>query len=440
VRRVPLPCDVPARQLGFAIMISEVAKRAVGRVKNVLKSLQASALNTNRALRAQLANVGLELKAEREQSAALRAQLISSEELNAAREQLNAFRERGRREETVDVARCRYRQSLVLLLRLLDLLPREDGFVIVNGGARAVDGDPRWRPFPPERMRFVGFEPDKATARRLNSMPGPGGFNWQFIPAALWGTSGQMRFEHNRAAAGSSFLPQNRELTDRWKFESPTGTALARDTLFPVSQEDVHVIGLVDWAKEAGVDAIDFLTLNVRGGELEILQGAGGLLDSVLGILVEVSFVESYRDRPLFWDVDRYLADRGLAFFDLLAHHYVGRSASPIAAQQLIVFEPKLGQLVSSWGQLIEGHALYFRDPLARPSARRIDAPRVIKLAALAEAFGQVEYAFELLGWLATRADVLETSLATKLQNVIAEGSAKYEQLAIFKFRSDATA
>jgi len=59
-----------------------------------------------------------------------------------------------------------------------------------------------------------------------------------------------------------------------------------------------------------------------------------------------------------------------------------------------------------------------------------IDRPRVMKLAALAEAFGRPEYSFELLDWLATRADVLKTSLATRLRDMITQGSAEYGQLA----------
>lgn len=363
----------------------------------------------NAPLRAQLKNVGLELA--------------------EARQRLAEMERRQGGEMDPVVSRYRDRQALVLLPLLMTLLPENDRFLIVDGGAREVDRDPRWRPFPPERLRFIGFEPDEAEAQRLNATPGPGGLEWKFVPAGLWGSSGQMQFEHNKASGGSSFLPQNRAVTDRWKFENPREISHARDIFFPVSYQDMRVVSLADWAQDAKVDTIDFLKLNVQGGELQILEGAGNLLDSVLGLLVEISFAESYKDRPLFSDVDRFLTRRKFVFFDLLAHHYVGRSAAPIAAQHLLIAQPKLGQLVSSWGQLVEGHALYMRDPLADESGKRLDPMRVIKLAAFAEAYGQIEYAFELLDWVATRADVAGTPLSAKLRDIIGDAANQYQGL-----------
>jgi FkbM family methyltransferase len=278
-------------------------------------------------------------------------------------------------------------------------------------------------------LKFIGFEADESEARRLNSTPGPGGIEWQFIPAGLWSSSGRIQFERNKASGGSSFLTQNRALTDRWKFENPTETTLARDIFFPTAYEEIPVVSLAEWAKDAKINSVDFLKLNVQGGELEILQGAGDLLDSVLGLLVEISFVESYKNRPMFSDIHHFLADRHFAFFDLLAHHYVGRSAAPIAAQHLVIAEPKLGQPVSQWGQLIEGHALFLRDPLSNQSLQRLDASRVVKLAALSEAFGQIEYAFELLNWLIGRSDIVDTPLALTLRDLVADSTRDYERL-----------
>ena len=129
----------------------------------------------------------------------------------------------------------------------------------------------------------------------------------------------------------------------------------------------------------------------------------------------------------MFVDIDVMLRKHGFSFFDLLAHHYVGRSESPIVAQHLTVSEGKLGQLVSSWGQLIEGHALYLRDPIA--DGGPLEFERTIKLAALAEAFGQVEFAFELLAWLGKRTDVAASARATELRALEASAASEYAGL-----------
>jgi hypothetical protein len=78
---------------------------------------------------------------------------------------------------------------------------------------------------------------------------------------------------------------------------------------------------------------------------------------------------------------------------------------------------------------LIEGHALFLRDPLGDRSLQRLDVSRIIKLAALAEAFGQIEYAFELLNWLTDRSDVVDTPLASKLRDLVAASTLDYEGL-----------
>jgi FkbM family methyltransferase len=369
----------------------------------------------NTQLTDQLREVGRELAEANEQLAEANERIRSLCEPNPDRDVLTE--------------RYRARELLFLLPRLLPLLPEDERFTIVDGGAREVDRDPRWRPVPPRRLRFIGFEPDAEEARRLNETPGPGGIEWQFVAAGLWGSTGTQMFEHNKTGGGSSFLRQNRAVTDRWKFENPDQLSLAGDIFYPLRQEPIQVVSLSDWGREARVDSIDFLKLNVQGGELEILRGAGPLLDSVLGILVEVAFVESYHERPMFSDIDAYLRERGFIFFDLLAHHYVGRSSAPLAAQHLMLSEPRLSSLVSSWGQLIEGHALYLRDPLTPGSMASLDTTRVLKLAGLAEIFGQVEYAFELIAALADHLQNGDPATAATLRTLRKQAAEEYARL-----------
>jgi FkbM family methyltransferase len=359
----------------------------------------------------------------------LRAQLSAvGKELAYARATIERLQEHATALQSAARARYLNREELILLPRLMSLLPLDGRLTIVDAGAREVDADPRWRPFPPARLRFYGFEADANEAARLNEVSSPDGAERHFYPAGLWGSTGKIPFEHNKASGGSSFLHQNRAVTDRWKFENPTQVSIASEMFFPVRTEDLTVVSLADWAAREEVTNVDFLKINVQGGELEILQGAGPLLDRILGVFLEVAFVESYHGRPMFSDVDAFLRKQSFTFFDLLAHHYVGRAASPVAAQHLSIVEPKLGQLVTAWGQLIEGHALYFRDPLGTATPSTITTDGLIKLAALAEAWGQIEFAFEVLDALLRHPDVVGTPHADEIRNVIDEGAATYNQ------------
>lgn len=371
----------------------------------------------------QLHSVGAELAETR---AVLAQQVSANQALRARLTAIETGVDPSVSSNATQARRYRERDALILLPQLLDMLEPEDRLVVVDGGAREVDQDPRWRPFPRGRLRFFGFEPDAAEAHRLSGLTRPDGFDTQFFPAGLWGSTGKAKFEHNNIGGGSSFLRQKRSVTDRWQFENPTQISLAREIFHPVNYEEIDVVSLGDWAARTGVPEIDFLKLNVQGGELEVLRGTGTSLEGVLGILIEVAFVESYESRPLFDEINGFLRYAGFTFFDLLAHHYVGRADSPVAAQHLSIVEPKLGQLVSAWGQLVEAHALYLRDPIDRETKATNSVKRVLKLIALAEAYGQIEFAFELLEWLSRRPDVARGPVGERLRRVIQDCGDEY--------------
>jgi hypothetical protein len=88
------------------------------------------------------------------------------------------------------------------------------------------------------------------------------------------------------------------------------------------------------------------LELDVQGGELDVLMGAGRTLDTTLGIQAEVEFAPIYVDQPLFADIDRFLRGRGFQLFDLSRYHVRRSNAGPAPTR----------------GQLLWGHALYLRD------------------------------------------------------------------------------
>lgn len=297
----------------------------------------------------------------------------------------------------------RRRRGLPLADRVLSEFLLHEKFVLLDGGAREAEADSRWSRLDSARLEIHGFEPAEAECTRLNAHAKANGINNHYYPVGLWSMDGTLPFHENHAGGGSSFMHQNQVVSDRWKFENTTQTSLSREIFRPKCTYDMKVITVETWARENHINALDFVKLNVQGGELEILKTTGPVLDTVLGLLAEVSFCESYVGRPFFSDVDVFLRSNGFVFFDLLAHHYIGREHSPLAQQHLKSVRPKLGQLTSAWGQLIEGHALYLRDPIAAHPTGPVDgtaARQALKLACIAEIYGQIEYAFELLHWV----------------------------------------
>lgn len=307
-----------------------------------------------------------------------------------------------------DASRYAWRRGLPIADRLLREMLPDAKFVVLDGGAREAEADARWSRLDPQRLEIHGFEPDEPECARLNLLAQKGAPARHYYPAGLWSIDGTLPFHENHAGGGSSFMEQNQSVTDRWKFENPTQVSLSRDIFRPKRTYEMKVVKLETWARDNGISAIDFIKLNVQGGELEILRTAGPVLDTTLGLLIEVSFCESYKGRPLFSNIDIFVREKGFVFFDLLAHHYIGREASPLAQQHLKSVRPKLGQLVSAWGQLVEGHALYLRDPIAaNPNgpSDKLAIRNALMLACIAEIYGQMEYAIELLDWIGRSAE-----------------------------------
>jgi FkbM family methyltransferase len=65
------------------------------------------------------------------------------------------------------------------------------------------------------------------------------------------------------------------------------------------------------------VPAPDFLSIDTQGSELDILKGSKNALDSIVGVQVEVEFIELYKEQPFFTDIHDYLLNMGFQFMDI---------------------------------------------------------------------------------------------------------------------------
>jgi FkbM family methyltransferase len=268
--------------------------------------------------------------------------------------------------------------------------------VALDVGARDAFVHTRWNALPPDMVRLHGFEPDPPECDALNRRAAAEGLDFHFHPVALAERTGPIDFHRYAEPAAGSLYPANRRVVERYCYgrESPLSSQFEL-----VEKRTIEAKSMADWARGAGVAEIDFCKLNVQGAELDILRGAGPLLDSVLGIVAEQTFHATYVGAPLFGEVYEFLRAAGFSMFDAIGMNLVARTRSPIH-----VTEDRVFSVGGAWPrhQVLEGHFLYLRDPvLAADEPGSASLQQCLKLVCIAELFGQIEFAFELLWWLA---------------------------------------
>ncbi|MGH8129697.1 MAG: hypothetical protein ACRES3_02465, partial [Steroidobacteraceae bacterium] len=126
------------------------------------------------------------------------------------------------------------------------------------------------------------------------------------------------------------------------------------------------------------------------------LVGARGLLDSCLGLEIEVEFAPIYRSQPLFGDISAFLQENDFEFVDFVSLRRWERSA------------------FNGYGQCVFGDALFMRPPETLFRKEGVDISvlrRFIALCALYNRFDWIDTSLELAGERARPLTISECGL-----------------------------
>jgi hypothetical protein len=115
-----------------------------------------------------------------------------------------------------------------------------------------------------------------------------------------------------------------------------------------------------------------------QGHELAVLQGSGNSLSDLVGVEVEVSFLEVYRGQPLFCDIHQFLTGYGFQLHDLEKSFFVRSGTSNYGIRK---------------GQAVVGMALYFLPPEDLVQRDRISEAKVIRAMKTYLAYGYCDVA-----------------------------------------------
>ncbi|UCG55079.1 MAG: FkbM family methyltransferase [Dehalococcoidia bacterium] len=253
---------------------------------------------------------------------------------------------------------------------------------VVDVGARG-GFESHWTPYG-DQLHIIGFEPDAEECARLNEQSSA---QISYFPIALDQRPGKRTLYVTKYIASSGLYEPDIKHIQRFTEE---------EDLTVVRTVELDTVDLDSFLNQEKVHEVDFIKLDTEGTELDILKGSIGLLQkTVLGLSIEVGFMQLHQNQPLFSDVDVFLRDLGFALFDL-SHYRYSRKSLP---------EPRWsGQVAipSKQGQTIWGQVLYLRDGVNelnftnRLKGNWNDA-RILKLASLMEIFCLPDCAIELL-------------------------------------------
>jgi len=297
--------------------------------------------------------------------------------------------------------------------------------VIIDAGALDAFTGSRWTKLPANNVRVHGFEPDVPECDRLNNAAAKAGVDFRFHPVALAQHSGPALFYRFAEPAANSFYAANDRLVSRWCYTRALTLASQFEVL---ERSSLEAVSLDDWAKMNAITDVDFIKLNVQGAELDILNGAEALLKNTLGLLVEQTFNATYVGAPLFGEVYEFIRNAGFCMFDVVGMNRVARTRSPIH-----ITEDRIFVVDGHWPhhQFLEGHFFYLRDPISGSEVWNeglsLSLEKCLKLACLAETFGQVEYAFEILDWIASSPRA--GSVAPVCREIVDQGANVYRQV-----------
>jgi len=261
-----------------------------------------------------------------------------------------------------------------LLSAFLKKVSPEHIFTLVDVGAMGgIEAE--WKRIKDD-IRVVGFEPDEREFSKLSSSP-----TRLYLNLAVSQESKDLKFYVSREPGKSSVYEPN--LDELRGFPSAQRFETVDKVLIPASR----VSTLDTTLRKHQIRDVDFLKLDTQGNELSILIGSRDhLRECVLGLKVEVEFLEMYRDQPLFADVDTFVRAHGFQLMDLRRAYWKRIDHTNFVGK----------------GQLVFGDALYFKTAEAFvASLKNTDAQyardKTIKFVAVCLVYGLRDHAVFLL-------------------------------------------
>ncbi|MBF0561434.1 MAG: FkbM family methyltransferase [Alphaproteobacteria bacterium] len=208
---------------------------------------------------------------------------------------------------------------------------------VVDIGANPIDGTPPYvGMLRAGAADIVGFEPNPQALAKLNELKGP---NETYLPYAV-GDGKRHTLNFCQAAGMTSLLKPNPNVLNLFHGFPDWGKVLGTEEVDTVRLDDIE-----ETAK------VEFIKIDIQGGELMALSNALTRLRDTLIIHTEVEFLPMYVGQPLFSEVEIFLRQQGFMFHRFFP--IVSRVIRPLISENSIY---------SGLSQIFWADAIFMRD------------------------------------------------------------------------------
>jgi FkbM family methyltransferase len=191
------------------------------------------------------------------------------------------------------------------------ILGRDSALTIVDAGAQDGQTTEEYlKAFP--CCRVIALEPESANYAAAAIRLAPFADRVELIRAGLSDSNGAADLHLTSHSGAHSLL----EVGDMRHYDEPVAI---------LAPERIETVTLDRLCAARNIDVLDILKMDIQGGELMALNGAGGMLarGAIRLIALEALFQPLYRSQPTFWDLQQHLQRFGYAFQGLydVKHH-----------------------------------------------------------------------------------------------------------------------
>lgn len=213
----------------------------------------------------------------------------------------------------------------------------KDRIKVVDIGANPIDGLAPYHELLQKNMiSLIGFEPQQDALAELNRIKGD---SEQYLPYAI-GDGEEATLYICQASGMTSTLKPNFKVLNQFQGYPEWAKIKREENIETVRLDDINEIKEIDWLK-----------IDIQGGELTVFNHAEKKLKNTLVIQTEVNFIQLYEKQPLFAEVDQWMRSHGFILHTLLEERK--RLYAPLIINN---------QIHQGLNQLTTADAVYIKD------------------------------------------------------------------------------